>query len=187
MKKLSIIIFSLFILSCSSSGVDEMEIKENSQFKLVQFLLDFKNRNPTWTNNEITTEKIDKVFSKELEDFYGKNKSCLSELKYTLESVNKYKNGKYIARFSNRNRYVAPYESISIDLIAIVDSELISILKVDSIYSLDIEFIKLLKLDASNYIDSIFFNLSTGHTNSVGATYSLGTPLVKLNKLNGNY
>jgi hypothetical protein len=81
MKNLFVILVLCLSISCSQKE----EIKKDFT-KLEKFLIDFKNRNPNTFNNDITEEKSERIFKKELTELYKSYDSIFyyHPLKYTI-------------------------------------------------------------------------------------------------------
>ena len=76
MKRLISLLSIVFLFSCNEqTKVKEIQTETLNYTKFERFLLDFKNKNPNWGNNQKTIKETSKVFKKELGDFLKNNDS----------------------------------------------------------------------------------------------------------------
>ena len=76
MKKIISLLSIVFLFSCNEQTKKKENRTENLKYtKFETFLLDFKNQNPNWGNNQKTIKETSKVFKKELFNFLKNNDS----------------------------------------------------------------------------------------------------------------
>lgn len=76
MKNIITLLSIIFLFSCNEQPkVKENETEIQNYTKFETFLLDFKNKNPNWGNNQKTKKETSVVFKKELTNFFRNNDS----------------------------------------------------------------------------------------------------------------